>query len=71
MPPDPLAVAPPSLNPLQLALLSTTVDATTLAGSVMIVLVLSVHPLASDTVTLYVPATTPVMLAVVAELLHR
>ena len=66
-----LAVAPPSLNPLQLTLLSTTTDDAILTGSVIVVLELSVQPLASVTVTLYVPAATPVMLAVVAALLQE
>ena len=39
-------------------------------GSVMVTLDVVVQELASDTVTVYVPAATPVMLAVVAALLH-
>ena len=66
----PLAVAPPSLNPLQVTLLSTTIEATIPAGSVIVELDVEVHPLLSVTVTVYVPAATPVMLAVVAELLQ-
>ena len=37
-------------------------------GSVMITLEVVVQELASDTVTVYVPAATPVILAVVAAL---
>ena len=36
----------------------------------MVTLEVVVQELASDTVTVYVPAVTPVILAVVAELLH-
>ena len=70
VPPVALAVAPPSEKPLQLTLLSTTVAATNAAGSVIVGLEVAVHPLLSVTVTVYVPATTPVMLAVVALLLQ-
>jgi hypothetical protein len=70
VPPVALAVAPPSLKPLQLMLLSTTLDAANTAGSVMVIELLSVHPFASVIVTEYVPAATPVILAVVAALLH-
>ena len=65
-----LAVAPPSELPLQLVLLSTTEAATNDVGSVTVTEVESVHPLASVTVTEYVPAAIPVMDAVVAELLQ-
>ena len=71
VPPDADAEAVPSESPLQLMLLSTTDEATKTAGSVIVELELSVQPLASVTVTLYVPATIPVMLAVVALLLHE
>ena len=70
VPPDPLAVAEPSLPPLQLMFVFTTELATTAEGSVMVTLDVLVHEFASDTVTVYVPAVTPVMLAVVAELLQ-
>ena len=70
VPPDPFAVADPSLPPLQLMFVFTTELATTAEGSVMVTLDVLVHEFASDTVTVYVPAVTPVMLAVVAELLQ-
>jgi hypothetical protein len=70
VPPVKVALAPPVAVPLQLTLLSTTVAAINTAGSVTITLEESVHPFASVTVTLYVPATTPVILAEVALLLH-
>ena len=49
----------------------TTELATTAVGSVIVVLDVVVQLFASDTVTVYVPATTPVIFAVVAELLHK
>ena len=39
-------------------------------GSVTVALDVVVHPLASVTVTVYVPATSPLAVAVVAALLH-
>ena len=48
-------------------LVFTTELATTAVGSVMVTLDVLVHEFASDTVTVYVPAVTPVMLAVVAK----
>ena len=68
VPPVPLAVAVPSLPPLQLTFVFATVDAANTAGSVMVTLEVVVQELASDTVTVYVPAATPVILAVVAAL---
>ncbi len=65
-----LAVSPPSINPLQEALLSTTAEATTAAGSVTVPVVVPVHPLASVTVTVYVEAPKPSIVAEVAEVLH-
>ena len=70
VPPDPLAVADPFDKPLQVTFTFATVDAANTAGSVMVTLEVVVQELASDTVTVYVPAVTPVILAVVAELLH-
>ncbi len=70
VPPEPLAVAEPLLPPLQLMLVFTTELATTAVGSVIVTLDVLVHKFASDTVTVYVPADTPVILAVVAEVLH-
>jgi hypothetical protein len=71
VPPVPLAVADPLLPPLQLTFVFATVDAANTAGSVIVTLDVLVHEFASVTVTVYVPATTPVILAVVAELLHK
>ena len=70
MPPVTFAVAPPLDKPLQLTLLSTPTDTTNIAGSVTVELLVLVQPLASVMVTEYIPATTPVMLAVVAALLQ-
>ena len=70
VPPVPLAVADPLLPPLQLMFVFTTEFATNAVGSVMVTLDVVVQELASDTVTVYVPAVTPVILTVVAELLH-
>ena len=65
------AVAPPSDNPLQLALLSKVILATMGVGSVMVMLAVDgPHPLASVMLTVYVWAERPVLLAVVGELLH-
>ena len=71
IPPTALAVAPPSDKPLQLILVFTTELATKAVGSAMVTLDVVVQLFASEIVTVYVPATTPVMLAVVAALLHR
>ena len=71
MPPVTLAVADPSLPPLQLTAVFTTELATKAVGSVIIMLAVVVQLFASEIVTVYVPAATPVMLAVVAALLHR
>ena len=70
VPPAPLAVAEPLFPPLQLMFVFTTELATTAEGSVMVTLDVLVHEFASDTVTVYVPAVIPVMLAVVADVLH-
>ena len=56
VPPEPLAVADPSLDPLQLALVGVPVLATTAVGSVIVTLAVAVHPLSSVAVTVYVPA---------------
>ncbi len=68
-PPITLALIFPSLIVLQLALESTF---RLITGPATIVTLLGVllHPLASVIVTVYVPADTPTMLAEVAELLH-
>ena len=51
VPPDAEAVAEPSLPPLQLTLLSNEMDAARTAGSVIVMVSVSVHPFASVTVT--------------------
>ena len=71
MPPVTLAVADPSLPPLQLTAVFTTELATKAVGSAMVTLDVVVQLFASEIVTVYVPAATPVMLAVTAALLHR
>ena len=70
MPPVPLAVADPSLPPLQLTAVFTALTDNT-NGSVIVVDATDVQLFASVIVTVYVPAATPVMLAVAAALLHR
>ena len=70
MPPIALGVAEPSDNPLQLMFELTTDDAANAVGCVMVTLDVLVHELASVIVTVYVPADTPVIAAVVAALLH-
>jgi hypothetical protein len=52
-------------------MLLLTILAVTGAGAVIVKLDVVVQLFASDTVTVYVPAATPVMLAVAAALLHR
>ena len=71
MPPVPLAVAEPSLPPLQLTFVFAAVEADNTIGCVMVVDATDVQLFASVIVTVYVPAATPVMLAVAAALLHR
>ena len=71
VPPEPLAVAEPPLPPLQLTFVFTIELATKAVGSAMVTLDVVVQLFASEIVTVYVPAATPVMLAVVAALLHR
>ena len=66
VPPVADAVAPPSFPPLQLTLLSTTVAATSTAGSSTTTVSVAVHPFASVAVTVNVPAVNPVAVAVVA-----
>ena len=70
MPPVALAVAPPLEEPLQVTLESTTLDTAKATGSVTATLEVSKHPLASVIVTEYDPESTPVIDAVVAQLLH-
>ena len=64
VPPVAEAVAEPSLPPLQLTFVGVPMEATTAVGSVIVTDSVSVHPLASVTVTVYVPA---VKLDAVAE----
>ena len=71
LPPVADAVAPPSDNPLHVTVLSTTAEADNTAGSVTVALLVEVQPLLSVTVTVYVPALTPVIEAVVAALLQE
>ena len=56
------------LAPLHSALFTAIADATSNAGSVMVILAVSVHPLASVAVTVYVPAVRLVIVLVVAPL---
>jgi len=70
VPPVALAIADPSDKPLQLMFVFTTELAINAEGSVMVTLDVLVHEFASDTVTVYVPATNPLAVAVVAALLH-
>jgi hypothetical protein len=62
--------AAPLLLPLQFTLLTTVALANKAAGWVMVTLPVAVHPFASVTVKVYVPALKPLMLEVVAPLLH-
>ena len=71
LPPVADAVAPPSDNPLHVTLLSTTAEADNTDGSVTVALLVDVQPLLSVTVTVYVPALTPLIDAVVAALLQE
>ncbi len=64
-------MAEPSLPPLQLTFVFAAVEADNTIGCVMVTLDVLVQLFASVTVTVYVPAATPVILAVVAALLHR
>ena len=70
VPPVSDAVAPPSDKPLQETLESTTAAATSKAGSVMFTDAVSFHPFTSVIVTVYDPAASPVIEAVVPPLDH-
>ena len=59
-----VAVAVPSHAPLHVAEVADVV-ATSAAGSVMVTVVIAVHPLASVTISEYVPAQRPVAVDVV------
>ena len=69
VPPEPLAVAVPLLPPLQLTLVFTVLTVNTV-GSVIVVVAINVQLFASVTVAVYVPAASPLAVAVVAALLH-
>ena len=73
VPPTADAVACPFSPALQLTLASTIADAVSVAGSLMVTEAVSVHPLSSVMVTVYVPAARPVAVAVVCASLssHR
>ena len=66
-----MAEAAPSLPPLQLTLPSLLVATVSSVGSVMVTVLVAVHPLASVVVTVYVPALNPLIAAVVAVVDHR
>jgi hypothetical protein len=61
-------VAPPFERPLHVMFESTIEALTKMVGSVTVAELVEVHPFASVIVTEYVPAITPVIEAVVAEL---
>jgi hypothetical protein len=70
VPPVADALAPPLAKPLQVMFESTALTATKIIGSVIVEELVELHPFASVIVVVYVPATTPVIEAVVAELIH-
>ena len=70
VPPVADAVAPPSDNPLHVMVESTCEDATNTVGSVTVDELVEVHPFASVTVTVYVPADKLLTVAVVAPVDH-
>ena len=70
VPPLPDAVALPSLAPLQLALVELVMLADTAVGSVIVTVSVSVQLLSSSTVTVYVPAASPVMVALLEPVLQ-
>ena len=63
-------MAPPFASPLHVTLLSITALETSSVGSVMVMDAVSVQPLASVTVTVNVPAVSPVAEAVFCPLLQ-
>jgi hypothetical protein len=71
VPPVDEAVAPPSDKALQEMLESTTEVLTKIVGSTTVTELVEVQPFASIIVTVYVPAITPVIEAVVAVLDHE
>jgi len=70
VPPVAEAVAPPSVNPLQLTLLSTMAEETSIAGSVTVNDFVAILPFRSVMVTVYVPAPKLDKEAVVAAVDH-
>ncbi len=65
-----VTVAVPFVPPLQLTFVAVAV-AEIAVGCVTVTEAVAVQPLASVSVTLYVPATRPVRSCVVAPLLHK
>ena len=63
--------ATPVLLPLQSTFVVTVALANKVAFCVIVTEAVAVHPLASVTVKVYVPALKPLMLEVVAPLLHE
>ena len=71
MPPLAVTLAVPSLPPKQLTGVEVHEAETDDEGSVTIASQVAVHPFASVTVTVYVPAVNPLIEEVVAALLHK
>jgi hypothetical protein len=69
--PAAVAVAVPVLPPLQVTLVPATVADKVQPGCPTVLAHVAVQLFASVTVTVYVPAINPVIVAVVAALLHR
>ena len=65
MPPEGIAVAVPLLPPKQLTSVCDEVTLTASAGPYIVAVAVDVHELASVTVTVYVPAVSPVAVIVV------
>ena len=70
VPPPTVRVTVPLVPPLQFTLVPAAL-AVRVAGCVIVLLVVAVQPLASVTVTEYVPALRVVRSCVVAPLLHK
>ena len=71
MPPEGVISTAPSLPPVVLTLVTDPEIDTADAGPVTTDSHVDVHPLASDTVTVYVPAVNPLMDDVTAVVLHK
>ena len=71
MPPETVAVADPLFTPWHAALIleSTTLNAT--GSETRVDPLLSMHPLASVTLSVYVPCVKEIILAVVAPVDHK